>query len=46
MIGFHVIYIDSIDYATECKTDKEFPEHEMPVIFVMDPKHPERYYKL
>lgn len=46
MEWFYVIYIENEDYEHECQTDKEFPKHEMPVVFVMDPKHPEKYYKL
>ena len=46
MIGFDVVYLESIDLEKNCQTDKQFPEHEMPVIFVMNPKHPEYYYKL
>lgn len=46
MIGFDVVYLDSVDLEKNCQTDKQFPEHEMPVVFVMNPKHPEHYYKL
>jgi hypothetical protein len=46
MIGFDVIYLDSVDLEKNCQTDKQFPDHEMPVVFVMNPEHPEYYYKL
>ncbi len=44
MIGFTVIYIEPIDYNYSC--DKQFPDHTTPIIFIMDTKHPDKYYKL
>jgi len=46
MIGFHVVYIKNKDEQTSCVHDTEFSKRELPIVFVMDPKYPEKYYKL
>lgn len=49
MNWFNVIYIENKDYNliwdTECRPDKQFPQNELIISFVMDPKKPDRYYK-
>lgn len=46
MIGFEVIYFEDSTQWTRCTIDKEFPQREMPIMFVMNPKKPNIYYKL
>lgn len=46
MIGFEAIYFEDINPETRCATDKQFPQHEMPIVFVINPKKTSVYYKL
>lgn len=46
MIGFEIIYFEDIDQKTKCSMDKQFPQREMPLVFVMNPNQPGKYYKL
>lgn len=47
MIGFDVVYIIDKDSQTACSVyDTQFPQREMPLVFVMNPDKPEKYYKL
>lgn len=50
MIWFTVVYIQTMDYNAywdnTCHPDKEFPQSDGPIAFVMDPKYPEKYYKM
>ena len=46
MIGFEVVYIEDKDRQTTCIYDTQFPQREMPLVFVMNPKKPNKYYKI
>ena len=48
MKGFDIIYITALDgnLASNGEVfDLEFPENTLSIAFVMDPQHPEKYYK-
>lgn len=47
MVWFQAVFTENSDHNNDtCKMDKQFPNRRMPVEFVMDPKHPEKYYKI
>lgn len=46
MIGFVFAYIQNKDRQTTCTYDIQFPQREMPLVFVMNPKKPNKYYKI
>lgn len=46
MIGFDVVYIEDKDWQTTCTYDTQFPQRKMPLVFVMHPKNPNKYYKI
>jgi len=49
MNGFNVVYIESKDrnlvWDEECSPDKQFPQNDLIISFVMDSKKPNKYYK-
>lgn len=46
MIGFDVIYVEDKYPDVKCTLDTMFSQRIMPIVFVMDPKHPATYYTL